>query len=156
MQTYRIVIGVDGSDGGIRALDWAVAEGARHGGTVHAVTAWHATQPDLGVDIRAEHDRMARQVLEEAVTAARAPYPKVAVCTETVFGPAAEVLTRAAADADLLVLGSHGHGRLFHAVLGSVAEACVRSAVCPVVVVPQPRAVAQPTEPVAPITTAVY
>jgi nucleotide-binding universal stress UspA family protein len=156
MQTYRIVVGVDGSDGGIRALDWAVTEAARRGGTVHAVTAWQWTQPDLGVDIRTEHDRIAKLSLEEAVATARALYPKVAVSTETAPGPAAEVLTRAAADADLLVLGSHGHGRLFHAVLGSVAEACVRSAVCPVVVVPQPHAVAQPAEPVAPITTAVY
>src|SRR5947207_10273708 len=106
MQTYRIVVGVDGSEGGIRALDWAVTEAARRGGTVHAVTAWQWTQPDLGVDIRTEHDRIAKQSLEEAVAAARAPYPKVAVSIETVPGPAAEVLTRAAADADLLVLGS--------------------------------------------------
>jgi nucleotide-binding universal stress UspA family protein len=156
MQTYRIVVGVDGSDGGIRALDWAVAEAARRGGTVHAVTAWQWTQPELGIDIRAEHDRMARLSLEEAVVAARAPYPKVAVSTEATPGPAAEVLTRAAADADLLVIGSHGHGRLFHAVLGSVAEACVRAAVCPVVVVPQPRVAPRAAEPVPPVTTAVY
>jgi nucleotide-binding universal stress UspA family protein len=55
-----------------------------------------------------------------------------------VFGTATEVLLDSARDADLLVLGSHGHGRVFHAVLGSVAEACVRGGVCPVVVVPVP------------------
>src|SRR5205807_4206382 len=102
MKTYRIVVGVDGSDGGTRALDWALAEAAVRGGTVQAVAAWQWTQPDIGADIRAEHDRLARQTLEEAVTAARTRFPDVAVSTEAVPGPAAPTLTRAAADADLL------------------------------------------------------
>src|SRR5258706_13155361 len=41
MDTYRIVVGVDGSDGGRRALDWSIAEAVRHGGAVHAVAPWH-------------------------------------------------------------------------------------------------------------------
>ena len=156
MQTYRIVVGVDGSEGGRRALSWAVAEAARRGGTVQAVTAWLWTQPDLGADLGAEHETAARQALDEAIAAARRGHPDVAVAAETAAGFAAEVLTRAAADADLLVLGSHGHSRLFHAVLGSVAEECIRAAVCPVVVVPVPHSVAPPPEPVGPITTATY
>jgi nucleotide-binding universal stress UspA family protein len=159
MQNYRIVVGYDGSAGGARALAWAVAEAARRGGTVQALTAWEWTQPDLGVDIRAEHDRAAREALEAAVAAACVPYPQVAVSTEAVPGAAADVLTGAAIDADLLVLGSHGHSRLFHAVLGSVADACIRRAVCPVVVLPAPRAAekaAEPADATAPISTAVY
>ncbi len=156
MQSYRIVVGVDGSDGGIRALDWAVAEAARRGGTVAAVTAWQWTEPDLGADVRAEREQAARRALAEAVVAARAPYPQVAVSTEAVPGGAADALTRAATDADLLVLGSHGHSRLFHAVLGSVAEACIRQATCPVVVIPVPRAAQPPVDPATPISTAVY
>src|SRR5947207_8381298 len=156
MQTYRIVAGFDGSDDGLRALSWAVAEAARRGGTVQAVTAWQWTEPELGADVRAEHDRMARLSLDEAITAARARHPEVTVSAEAVPGAPAEVLTRAAADADLLVLGSHGHGRLFHAVLGSVAEQCIRAAVCPVVVIPVPHPVAPPAEPIGPIITATY
>ena len=60
------------------------------------------------------------------------------VAGEVVEGPAADVLTAAARTADLLVLGSHGHSRLRHTVLGSVSEECVRKANCPVVVVPVP------------------
>jgi nucleotide-binding universal stress UspA family protein len=160
MEAYRIVVGFDGSEGGIRALDWAVAHAARHGGTVQAVTALHWTEPELGTDVRAEHERMARRSLEDAATAARAPYPRVALSTETISGSAAEVLTRAGADADLLVLGSHGHSRLFHAVLGSVAEACIREGTCPVVVIPAPHVPAHEADTVgkttAPISTAVY
>jgi Universal stress protein UspA and related nucleotide-binding proteins len=156
MQNYRIVVGYDGSDGGVRALDWAVAEAARHGGTVQAISAWEWTQPELGTGIRAEHEKLAAQALDQAVAIARRPHPEVTVSTEAVPGPAAGVLTRAAADADLLVLGSHGHSRLFHAVVGSMAEACIRVAACPVVVIPVPREAKQPAESTAPITTAVY
>jgi nucleotide-binding universal stress UspA family protein len=158
MHTYRIVVGVDGSEGGSRALGWAVAEAARRGGTVQAVTAWQWTQPELGVEIRAEHEKMAHQALEAAVATARRPYPEIAVSVEAAPGPAAEVLTRVAVDADLLVLGSHGHSRLFHAVLGSVAEACIREAVCPVVVIPVPHPEKAPATAatVETISTAVY
>src|SRR5436189_4398723 len=48
-------------------------------------------------------------------------------------------LFRSNRDADLLVLGSHGHSRLYHAVVGSVAEACIRAATCHVVVEPADR-----------------
>jgi nucleotide-binding universal stress UspA family protein len=155
MQTYRIVVGVDGSEGGRRALAWAVAEAERRGGTVQAVIAWW-TPPDLGADLRAEHEKAAGRAMDETIAAARRGHPGVAVAAETTAGSAADVLTRAAIDADLLVLGSHGHSRLFHAVLGSVAEECIRAAVCPVVVVPVPHSVAPPAKPVGPIVTATY
>jgi nucleotide-binding universal stress UspA family protein len=155
MHTYRIVVGVDGSDAALRALDWAVAEAANRGGTVHAVTAWQWTQPELGTAVRAEHEHMAHAALAAAVAEARHPYPQVSVSAEAVPGPAADVLSRASAEAHLLVLGSHGHGRLFHAVLGSVAEECVRRAVCPVVVVPVPHE-SRTTAPAEQVTTAVY
>jgi nucleotide-binding universal stress UspA family protein len=156
MHTCRIVVGFDGSEGGARALSWAVGEAAQRGGTVQAVTAWQWTDPALGLDVRAEHDRMARLSLTEAIKGAVADHPEVPVAGDAVPGRPAEVLTRAAAGADLLVLGSHGHGRLFHAVLGSVAEECVRAAVCPVVVVPVPHEVTEPAETAAPVTTATY
>ena len=106
--------------------------------------------------MRADREDVARQALDQAIAVARRGYPDVAVAAEVAAGPAAEVLTGAATDADLLVLGSHGHGRLFHAVVGSVAEQCIRAAVCPVVVVPVPHPVRPPAEPAVPITTATY
>ena len=38
--------------------------------------------------------------------------------------------------ADAIVIGSHGHGALYRALLGSVSEGVVRTARCPVLVVP--------------------
>jgi nucleotide-binding universal stress UspA family protein len=140
--TYRIVVGVDGSPGGRLALRWALREAARRGGTVQAVIAWQWEGPTVAtvIDVNPEaaKDR-AVQVLSRELDAAMADFttpPPVA--TEVVRGSAAPVLTRAAADADLLALGSHGHGRLHRAVLGSVSEECIRHAGCPVVVVPLP------------------
>jgi nucleotide-binding universal stress UspA family protein len=145
---YRIVVGVDGSEGGERALRWAVHEAARRGGTVQAVTAFTFDGIDgSSLTYRERQHELAEQMLGAQVVAALADDPRVAVTTRVVFGSATEVLLDSARGADLLVLGSHGHGRLYHAVLGSVAEASVRGGVCPVVIVPVPATDRPPTAP---------
>ena len=150
---HRIVVGVDGSEGSRRALTWAVREAAVRSGTVQAVTAWRwdgvdmpphaATHPEQ----EREHARqiLAREI-EEIPESIRVG---VTIAAEVVEGRAAEVLTTAAKDANLLVLGSHGHSRVWHTVLGSVSEECVRKSTCPVVVLPvteasTPTATAEP------------
>jgi nucleotide-binding universal stress UspA family protein len=60
------------------------------------------------------------------------------VAAEVIEGRPADVLAAAGRAADLLVLGSHGHSRVRHTVLGSVSEDCIRKAACPVVVIPVP------------------
>jgi nucleotide-binding universal stress UspA family protein len=139
--TYLIVAGVDGSTAGQRALDWAAAKAAKHGATasVHAVIGWQfdpADQPE-GVAIRLpDPGHAAHRALTRAITAAHIRYPDVAITGEVVHGDPAHVLVKASADADLLVLGSHGHTPLFHAVIGSATEMCIRLARCPVLVIP--------------------
>jgi nucleotide-binding universal stress UspA family protein len=59
----------------------------------------------------------------------------IPVETSTVEGHAAPVLLDAASDADLLVVGSLGHGRFSGMLMGSVSTHCVEHANCPVVVV---------------------
>ena len=144
--TYRIVVGVDGSEGSRRALRWAVQEAGHRAGTVQAIAAWTwdgldlppraATRPDE------EHGRAA-ELLEREIESL-GPV-EVTVASEAVEGLPAEVLASAARDADLLVLGSHGHGRVRHSALGSVPHACVRKATCPVVILPVPHPVVQRT-----------
>jgi nucleotide-binding universal stress UspA family protein len=151
MSTYRIVVGVDGSPDGDRALQWAVGEAGRRGGTVQAVIAWTWDAIDGAVVVKthpSEERTAAERKLAHAVAQASTAHPGVTVASEIVEGRPAEVLVDAATDADLLVVGSHGHGRLHHAVVGSVAEECIRAAVCPVVVIPVPHAerVTKPAE----------
>ena len=56
-----------------------------------------------------------------------------------VEGHPAGILIEASAQADLLVVGSRGHGGFVGALLGSVSHRCVAHALCPVVVVPPPQ-----------------
>jgi nucleotide-binding universal stress UspA family protein len=143
MSTYRIVVGVDGSKDGDRALEWAAREAERRGGTVQAVAAWSWDGIEGAVVAKthpSEERAQTEQNLARSVTAAQELYPNVAIASEAVEGGPAQVLTRAAQDADMLVLGSHGHGRLYHAVMGSVAHECIRYATCPVLIVPVPHA----------------
>jgi nucleotide-binding universal stress UspA family protein len=74
--------------------------------------------------------------LEETVAAVLGAHDDPRLNAEVVQGSPPEVLCAASRDAQLLVLGSHGHGQLFEAVLGSVSQYCVRHASCPVVVIP--------------------
>ena len=139
--TYLMVVGVDGSPAAQRALAWAVSEvdRRREPTSVQAITAWQwdpADEPE-SVAVRALDPReAAERVLTHAIAVARAVSPRVAIAGEVLEGDPAATLIRAGADTDMLVLGSHGHSEAFHAVLGSVADACVRGATCPVVVIP--------------------
>ena len=147
--TYRIVVGIDGTDAASRALHWAIQEAANRGGSVQAVTAWTWDGPDLAAAASpAEQREQAEGIVSRAVASVATP-TGVTLATEAVEGRPAEVLSAAAQDADLLVLGSHGHGHLHHAVLGSVGQACVRKATCPVVILPAPHQVAEPAKDTA-------
>jgi nucleotide-binding universal stress UspA family protein len=139
---HLIVVGVDGSEGGRRALDWAAAEATARGGAVRAVIAWSWNGLDYGPITAvnpAEENALAAQVMTAEIDALRERHgAHLPVTGEAVEGSPADALTDAARGADLLVLGSHGHSRVRHTVLGSVSEACIRKATCPVVVIPAP------------------
>jgi nucleotide-binding universal stress UspA family protein len=148
MRNHLIVVGVDGSGSGRRALEWAARQAAGRDTAVQAVMAWHwdgieaemltAISPD-------EERRQAAAVLDRQVRAVVAEHGShLPIAAEVIEGPADDVLTRAARTADLLVLGSHGHSGLRHRVLGSVSEACIRKATCPVVVIPSGAAAPEP------------
>ena len=149
---HLIVVGVDGSDGGRRALDWAVQEADARGSAVVAVTAWSWDGLEFGpvtATNPAEARERAGRLLDDEIHALITRHGShLPVASEVVEGSASDVLAEAARTADLLVLGSHGHSRVRHTVLGSVSEACVRKAACPVVVIPVPVPERTDAEPV--------
>ncbi|GIE92404.1 universal stress protein [Actinoplanes regularis] len=140
MRHQLIVVGVDGSESGRRALEWAAQEAADRVTAVQAVMAWHwdgAGAEMLAVTSPEQQREQSAAVLDREVKAVVAEHgSQMPIAAELIEGSPAEVLTTASRDADLLVLGSHGHSPLRHRVLGSVSESCIRRAACPVVVIP--------------------
>lgn len=138
-----ILVGVDGSDHSERALEWAVKEAAtRHAPlTVLAVHQVPAGWMGHGVAYPEDNElvkqtKTAAQELTDKVLAGVAGGRPDAVTVEAVNGIPAQVLIRASADADLVVLGARGGGGFARLTLGSVSSQVVNHAHCPVVVVP--------------------
>jgi len=149
-----IVVGVDHSAVSVAALRWAVAEAAASGRQVVALRAWKFEPSyDLGAAVAGSPQTVVereRRQLDEVVGEARGEYPGVAVRAELVEHSATVALEEASKTAAMLVLGSHGRGRLLKLLVGSVAEHCLREASCPVVVIPA-RTVPEPEREAAPV-----
>lgn len=133
----RIVAGIDGSESSKAALRWAIRQAKLTGATVDAVMAWrypstYGLAPMAGSEIDLEGD--ARQDLMEILNEVSALEPDVTVHPKVVEGQPSEVLVRAAKDADLLVVGSRGHGALASTMIGSVSINCVQHSHCPVLI----------------------
>jgi nucleotide-binding universal stress UspA family protein len=137
--TGTIVVGVDGSEPSKDALRWAGRQAELTGADLLVIIAWHlpntygAILPD-GLDFEGD----ARRSLEEVARDVLGPDPSVKVTLEVVEGGAAAALIEASDKADLLVVGSRGHGAFSGMLLGSVSEHCVSQANCPVVVLRHP------------------
>ena len=133
-----IVVGVDGSEPSLNALRWAGKQARMTGATLRVLTTWQVATgtgwvPTFPVDY--DPQAVARQALDEAVTETLGADPDVAVERIVKEGHAAPVLLAAAKDADLLVVGSHGHGAFAGMLIGSVSEHLVRHAPCAIVIV---------------------
>ena len=142
----RIVVGVDGSPSSTAALAWAVRQAGLTGASVEAVMAWHypgISGPPFGPTGELEnfdHGEWAASALTHAIKRTVDPDGPVKVSATVREGNAAQVLLEVADGADLLVVGSRGHGGFAEALLGSVGQACVHHAQCPVVIVRRPKA----------------
>jgi nucleotide-binding universal stress UspA family protein len=142
-----IVVGIDGSEASREALRWAVEEAKVRDARLVAVHAWSfvPAQPlgepgmlavpagDLAGQLSAESDA-ATTALDSAVDAASGG-AGVEIEKKVVEEDPGEAIISAAADADLIVVGSHGRTGLKAALLGSVSRHVVDHAQCPVVVV---------------------
>ena len=135
----RVMVGIDGSAGSRRALRWALAEAARRGTAVEAVTVWESPY-DFGetVYFPVDEEKMAaaaRDRLRTVVADEAGEDPAVPIDQVVVEGDPATVLCTRSAGADLLVVGARGRGGFTGLLLGSVSTKCVHHSRCPVVVV---------------------
>jgi len=132
----RVIVGVDGSEHARNASRWAVEYARLTGSELRLVAAWHwpamwGVVPAPAVDFEGD----TRAVVVELVDELRKDHPDLRIAFDVVCGPPAQALLDAASDADLLVVGSRGHGSFTGMLIGSVSLHCVQHAPCPVVVV---------------------
>jgi nucleotide-binding universal stress UspA family protein len=133
-----IVVGVDGSQSSMDALRWAAAQAKLTGASLEVVAAWEyptsfGWAPPWPADFDPEKE--ARVALETVVSQVLGAESGLDVRQLVVEGHPAPVLLGAAERADLLVVGSRGHGAFTGMLLGSVSEHCTSHSPCPVVVV---------------------
>jgi nucleotide-binding universal stress UspA family protein len=143
-----IIVGVDHSAGAEEALRFAFEEAQLRRSTLRAVHAWQfgyigapsleGSVPVLGAELD-EHRSAAGAVLDAMVREAIPEAGDVEIERRVVEGAAAAVLVEESRGADLLVVGSRGHGGFAQLLLGSVSQQCAHHAECPVVIV-RPRA----------------
>lgn len=145
MSGRPIVVGLDGSRFSRAALRWALAEAALRDCTVRGLMVAHAapiiaagrpTTVGLGTLLSGEPDPKYLSLLENTVRSVVGEHDDPRLTTDLVEGSPPEALCAATEHAQLLVVGSRGHGQMFEAVLGSVSQYCVQHAACPVVVIP--------------------
>lgn len=135
--TRTIVIGVDGSAAAADAMNWAIDECQRQQMKmllVHGVEIGAAAASPYGSGLVLEQlEEVGRLILDEALAFVRSKGIEAEGRIE--IGSSAHALIEASRGADLLVVGSRGHGGFAGLLLGSVSTACVHHAHCPVVVV---------------------
>jgi nucleotide-binding universal stress UspA family protein len=141
-----IVVGVDGSEGGAAALEFAASEAALRKARLRIVSAWEVPTAAYGGGFAPPIDAAtwdafrvrAEQVADDASAVVKKLQPEVEVEALAAAGQPAVVLLEQSADAELIVVGRRGHGGFTRLLLGSVSEQVVHHATCPVVVVNQP------------------
>lgn len=141
----RIIVGVDGSDSSIEAIQHAASLAQLMGTPLEAITTWSyaiVLEPYYPINNWSPEEDAA-STLATAVDRAFHGKPPMDIAQTVIQGPAAKVLIEESAHAAMLVLGSRGHGGFVGLLLGSVSAACAEHARCPVLIVhgskPSPR-----------------
>jgi nucleotide-binding universal stress UspA family protein len=141
----RIVVGIDGSWASKAVLRFAVEEARLRGSSLHVVHAWRYSTGGLhtfytgGLGTQLGGPAMTRAEQEqrrlERFVGKLLPATDVEITVSAVEGFPAQALLEAAKGAELLVVGSRGHGGFGGLLLGSVSQQCAHHAPCPMVIV---------------------
>ena len=139
-----VVVGVDGSPQADRALDWAATEATLRGAPLVVLQAYSPAYPagrSLGLagppppqPTDALHE-VAREGCALAAQKARQAHPGLAVTERCVADDPVNALVDASSNADLVVMGARGLGKVRGLLMGSVSSHVTSESHCPVVVI---------------------
>jgi nucleotide-binding universal stress UspA family protein len=142
MNVKPIVVGTDGSEESLRAVEWAAGEAILHAAPLRIVSA--ASLPPLmtGLQVRPDRDHVADFIrserdlaLDAAASRAARVAPGLVIVTDPLSGPPAQAVGESGSGASMLVVGSRGAGAFTALMLGSVSRYAAAHAPCPVVVI---------------------
>lgn len=142
--SFVIVVGFDGSENSRNALKWAVDEAKHRDGQLRVLTAWSkpplawypaVLETAVGEVVAEDSPQQAAATLQAAALKAAEDEGVSATGQVVQNDSAASALLNAAQGADLVVVGSRGHGGFPGLHLGSVATQIINHAPCPVLVV---------------------
>ncbi|MGH3333176.1 MAG: universal stress protein, partial [Nocardioidaceae bacterium] len=137
----RVVVGVDGSGGSLRALEFGFEHADRTGASVTAIHAWRNLSRGGGagmgypLDSFTDEVQASERILAESVAGLAERYPDVPLAQEAIPVPPNRALADASQSAALLVVGSRGLGAFAGLMLGSISQSVLHHAQCPVAVV---------------------
>lgn len=140
-----IVVGVDGSEGGGEALEFAAREAALRGARLRIVSAWQVPAAAYGGGFAPPLDpatwdavrAAAQKVVDDALAKVKERHPSLEAEVVSEQGQPADLLLEQAGDATMIVVGKRGLGGFKSLLLGSVSQQVVQHATCPVIVVNQ-------------------
>ncbi len=141
-----IVVGIDGSHHSARALDWALKEAALRNAPIEVLTIHPVIAGYMGHGVAYPEDSAlvdsarakAQEETDKALARLGGTRP-ASVTVKAVAGIPAEALLDAAAEADMIVVGSRGTGGFARLTMGSVGDQVARHAHCAVVIIPHER-----------------
>ena len=140
MATKPVIVGVDGSEQSLLAVEWAALEARRHSSPLRIVSApdvmprmhaYHASPAEIAAALRG----VAARALAAAITRCDEVAPGLPVDTCLLSGPPAVAVAETGSDASMLVVGARGAGGFAAMMLGSVSRYVAAWAPCPVAVV---------------------
>jgi nucleotide-binding universal stress UspA family protein len=144
MAAKPVVVGVDGSDGSLRAVAWAAGEAERRKAPLRIVTVaampprMQAEAPPLPgepTNVADELRAFAEQALAAAVLKAEETAPGLLIDTDMLNGATAEAISDSGSGAQLLVVGDRGMSGFAALILGSVSRYVAAHAPCPAIIV---------------------
>jgi nucleotide-binding universal stress UspA family protein len=140
MQAKTILVPIDFSESSDAALDWATVLARDTGATLLLIHVETVPLTTGGGEYIYAIPEPPTQELQERLAKVAPKDPQVSVVRRLLAGDPADAIIRAAEseNVDLIVMGTHGRRGITRLLMGSVAEAVVRRAPCPVLTVKQP------------------